>query len=247
MLIIFAFVNSYAKIEKDEILGLWLFDDGKGNALKDSSGNDNHSKLIDGPKWVAGQFGKALAFDAAEKQRVEVDNSKTLNPTKQISILAWEYLEDKGGNRRFLQKSASGGDNQYRLLLEWGNFRFDAGPGVTPNTVDVPIFSEKKWHHVAGIYDGKEITLYIDGNKEGSKPAKGDMVPSDGPIFLGTKWAEAPNGDYWNGKIDEVAVLSRGITQAEVKEVMKGFDKIFVVDSTGKIAITWGNVKTDYH
>ena len=168
MLIIFAFVNSHAKIEKDEILGLWLFDDRKGNALKDSSGNDNHSKLIDGPKWVAGQFGKALAFDAAEKQRVEVDNSKTLNPTKQISILAWEYLEDKGGNRRFLQKSASGGDNQYRLLLEWGNFRFDAGPGVTPNTVDVPIFSEKKWHHVAGIYDGKEITLYIDGSKEAS-------------------------------------------------------------------------------
>ncbi len=75
MLIIFTFVNSYAKIEKDEILGLWLFDDGKGNALKDSSGNDNHGKLIDGPKWIAGQFGKALAFDAAEKQRVEVDNS----------------------------------------------------------------------------------------------------------------------------------------------------------------------------
>ena len=80
-----------------------------------------------------------------------------------------------------------------------------------------------------------------------SKPAKGDMVPSDGPIFLGTKWAGVPNGDYWNGKIDEVAVLSRGITQAEVKEVMRGFDKIFVVDSTGKITITWGNVKTDYH
>ena len=159
MLIIFTFVDSYAKIEKDEILGLWLFDDGKGNALKDSSGNDNHGKLIDGPKWIAGQFGKALAFDAAEKQRVEVGNYKTLNPTKQISILAWGYLEDKGGNRRFLQKSEGGGDNQYRLLLEWGNFRFDAGPGVTPNTVDVPIFSEKKWHHVAGIYDGKEIIL----------------------------------------------------------------------------------------
>ena len=39
---------------------------------------------------------------------------------------------------------------------------------------------------------------------------------------------------------------SHGITQTEVKEVMKGFDKIFAVDSTGKVAITWGNVNTDY-
>ena len=146
-----------------------------------------------------------------------------------------------------LQKSEGGSDNQYRLLLEWGNFRFDAGPGVTPNTVDVPIFSEKKWHHVAGIYDGKEIILYIDGNKEGSKPAKGDMVPSDGPIFLGTKWAGAPNGDYWNGKIDEVAIIPRGVTQAEIQEVIKnGFAKtIASVDPAEKITVTWGKIRSE--
>ena len=72
------------------------------------------------------------------------------------------------------------------------------------------------------------------------------MVPGDGPISLGTKWAGVPNGNCWNGKIDEVTVLSRGITQADVKEVMKGFDKIFAIDSTGKIAITLGNIKMDY-
>ena len=236
--------NNFAAINPDEIAGLWLFDDGAGDVLTDSSGNGNDGALINGPTWIDGKFGKALQFDSSKQQRVEIPNSDSLNPTDAITIMAWGYLEDTGGNRRFLQKSEGGGDNQYRLLLEWGNFRFDAGPGVSPQTIDVPIFSVQEWHHVAGVYDGAEIALYIDGEKAGSQPASGQMIPSSGPIFIGTKQPAAPEGDYWNGAIDEVAIITRGVTQEEIQEVMKGFANLTAVNLAGKVAHTWGLIKS---
>lgn len=239
--------GSYGAITKGDILAAWLFDEGAGEFLTDASGNNNDGKLINGPKWVKGKYGNALEFDASKKQRVEIPNSPKLNPTEQITITAWGYLYDTGGNRRFLQKSTPGSDNQYRLLLEWGNFRFDAGPGVSPKEVDAKIFPTNEWHHVAGVYDGKEVALYIDGEKVASKPASGKMTPSDGPIFIGTKHPGAPEGDYWNGMIDEVILFGRGLTGDEIKTVMKGFASMFPATTPvfpkQALATTWGSIK----
>ncbi|HIO79349.1 TPA: hypothetical protein EYG59_12270 [Candidatus Poribacteria bacterium] len=112
-----------------------MFDEESGNTLKNSSENGNDGKLIERPTWVDGKFGKALKFNADKKQRVKVENSDSLNLTDQISILAWGLVSDTTGNRRFLQKSTEGSDNQYRLLREGGFFRFDAGPSVSTSSM----------------------------------------------------------------------------------------------------------------
>ncbi len=238
-----------AGITKEDIVALWLFDDGSGDTLKDSSGNGNDGKLIEGPTWDKGKFGGALKFDANKKQRVKVENSDSLNLTDQVSILAWGLVSDTTGNRRFLQKSTEGSDNQYRLLREGGFFRFDAGPGVSNSRVQSPMFKEKEWHHVAGVYDGKTTAIYIDAKQTASQESTGKMKPSDGPLFIGTKHPGAPNGDYWMGMIDEVAIINRAVTTAELAQAMKGFGQILnttAVGAAGKMATTWGQIKSSY-
>ncbi|MCD6508314.1 LamG domain-containing protein [Candidatus Poribacteria bacterium] len=239
-----------AKVTKDDLCAVWLFDEGTGKKVLDSSGNGNDGEIIGDLKWVDGKFGKALQFPGESKNLVKIPNSDSLNPTKGITITAWGWLEDTDGNRRFLQKSTPGSDNQYRLLLEWGSFKFDAGPGVNPKEITTPIFSTKVWHHVAGVYDGKEIAIYIDGKKVAHQNASGEMKPSTGPVFIGAKWDDpAHPGDYWKGKIDEVAIFNRGLTEDEIKEVMeKGLKAILAptttpVNSGGKLAATWGEIK----
>ena len=238
-----------AGITKEDIVALWLFDDGSGDTLKDSSGHGNDGKLIEGPTWDKGKFGGALKFDANKKQRVKVENSDSLNLTDQVSILAWGLVSDTTGNRRFLQKSTEGSDNQYRLLREGGFFRFDAGPGVSNSRVQSPMFKEKEWHHVAGVYDGKTTAIYIDAKQTASQESTGKMKPSDGPLFIGTKHPGAPNGDYWMGMIDEVAIINRAVTTAELAQAMKGFGQILnttAVGAAGKMATTWGQIKSSY-
>ena len=55
---------SFADIDPENIMGMWLFDEGKGGVATDSSKQGNDGE-IHGAKWVDGKFGKALEFDGA--------------------------------------------------------------------------------------------------------------------------------------------------------------------------------------
>ena len=47
-----------AKIDPANIMGMWLFNEGKGGTATDSSKQGNDGE-IHGAKWVDGKFGKA--------------------------------------------------------------------------------------------------------------------------------------------------------------------------------------------
>ena len=54
---------SYAKIDFKNCVGMWLFDEDKGDVAKDSSSKGNDGQIIGKAKRVAGKFGSALKFD----------------------------------------------------------------------------------------------------------------------------------------------------------------------------------------
>ncbi len=55
-------VVSNAKIDQKDIMGMWLFDEGKGDVAEDISGHGNDGVLMNGPEWADGQLGGALEF-----------------------------------------------------------------------------------------------------------------------------------------------------------------------------------------
>ena len=57
--------QSYAQIDPETVLGIWLLDEGKGDITEDASGNGNDGTLMGAPNWVAGKFGKALDFSGS--------------------------------------------------------------------------------------------------------------------------------------------------------------------------------------
>lgn len=46
--------------EQKGFVGYWKFDEGSGKKAIDSSNHENHGMIKGKPKWVKGQFGKAL-------------------------------------------------------------------------------------------------------------------------------------------------------------------------------------------
>jgi hypothetical protein len=73
-----------------------------------------------------------------------------------------------------------------------------------------------KWTHLAGVYDGQEIALYVNGEKSFATNATGARLSSDKSLYIGAR----PNGAfnthnfsypliYWRGAVDDVRV-SRG-------------------------------------
>lgn len=70
-----------------------------------------------------------------------------------------------------------------------------------------------RWAHLAGVFDGEQITLFINGKKAASTNAPGARLSSDKSLYIGAR----PNGAFntynfslplvfWRGAVDEVRV-----------------------------------------
>jgi len=99
--------------------------------------------------------------------------------TREITIAAW-INPSWTGNNRILQKSSGGGDNQYRLLKEWGDNMIFHLPGVSPDRLEfvgLPPLGE--WTHLAAVYDRSRMIVYYNAEVAGEQNSSGDIGTSD--------------------------------------------------------------------
>ena len=69
------------------------------------------------------------------------------------------------------------------------------------------------WTHVIGTYDGRVLSLYVNGASINSQFSDGNAKPSlaSGETLLGTD-----GSFYFNGAIDDFSVYNRALTPSEV-------------------------------
>jgi hypothetical protein len=201
------------------LVGWWKFDEGAGTTTADSSGNGNDGTLNGPVEWVAeGHDGAALAFTGPYNY-VLVPNAPSLNMTDAITIAAW-INPSWTGNNRILQKSSGGGDNQYRLLKEWGDNMVFHLPGVSPDRLEFPGCPPAgEWTHLVALYDGSRMAVYYNGILAGEQDSSGVIGVSDGPLFIGTKHQTAPAGDEFNGMLDDVRIYNRALSESEIRRL----------------------------
>jgi hypothetical protein len=68
--------SARAEIYMDNVVGLWLFDEGEGEVVNDLSGNENHGTFNGTPEWVEGVIGGAL--NCARQGHVLIKDSDSL-------------------------------------------------------------------------------------------------------------------------------------------------------------------------
>jgi hypothetical protein len=71
-----------------------------------------------------------------------------------------------------------------------------------------------KWYDIASVYDGKTVTLYVNGVKSGSVACVGTS-PSVMDLTIG-KYSPS-NIAYFSGSIANVMIYNRALTAAEIK------------------------------
>ena len=220
----------------DDAVGIWLFDEGKGGVAADTSGNKNDG-AITGAKWAEGKFGGALEFEPPHVVTVEASDS--LNFKDQMSIATWVYM-NKGVSDTAIRRNGS-----YLLEVQSagekvpGGYVFGiwSGGGFTGGVWGTSVIEPEKWYHIVGLYNGNEMQLYVDGTLEGAVKQGGD-VDQAGDLLFGTF-----GGEKFIGRLDEVIFFDRGITEAEVAELMTGVEAVLPVSPTGLLTTTWGRLK----
>ena len=220
----------------DDAVGIWLFDEGKGGVAADTSGNGNDG-AITGAKWTEGKFGGALEFEPP--QVVTVEASDSLNFKDQMTIATWVYM-NKGVSDTAIRRNGS-----YLLEVQSGGERVPggyvfgiwSGGGFTGGVWGKTVVEPEKWYHIVGLYDGSEMKLYVNGTLESAVKQGGD-VDQAGELLFGTF-----GGEKFIGRLDEVIFFNRGITEAEIAELMKGVEAVLPVSPNGLLTTTWGRLK----
>jgi beta-galactosidase len=156
----------------------------KVRAIKDVSGNNVQVNLMGRAKLAPGVSGKGIDLNGHD-QWVEVYRDEALDISgNQLTLSLWVYP-------RALSSSAG-------TLITKGNYQFglhQIGKDslefyVTTNQknkvrIKLPQNWEYNWHKVTAVYNGSEISIFIDGKESIRKPVKGNILNTPFPINIG--------------------------------------------------------------
>jgi hypothetical protein len=184
----------------------------------------------DNPAWngaAVSKFGpSSLGMDADDL--VFVPSSASLSPTAAITVEAWVKVEGYTGaiSAALVTKRTpgTGATSSYSLTTTASSGTYKPTFIITDSTggdhvaiSDLAITpGDGKWHHVAGIYDGAHVTVWLDGNLSGASNSvafAGSINSTATPVLIGASNPPAPKY-FFPGKIDEVRIWARALVTA---------------------------------
>lgn len=134
-----------------------------------------------------------------------------------FTLEGWVMAETYQGRRPILAKSEN---SEYYLFATNGvpAFGVHVGGAYREAKADSVVLEPARWYHLAGVYDGSEVRLYVDGTVVARSPARGERRVNGLPFYIGAD----PNRrgepvDTLKGMIDEVR-LSRGVRYTDAFE-----------------------------
>jgi len=147
---------------------------------------------------------------------IEVPNSDSLNPKTAITIEAWMKME-KGEGECLAKDWGNQRDYIFPEIVDGTKARFVLWPGT--KILDVPGLELNEWQHFAGVWDGKEMRAYVNGEEMGKLPYDaGELNASDVSLYIGVG---ASNQWTCQGFMDEIRIWEVARTEKEIKEFME--------------------------
>ncbi len=224
----------------------WLFDDGGGGTVTDIvSGHDGEIK--GSLTWVNdGKIRGALKFPGQGDSYVRIEHDDVFNADPytfvswvKLNAASWQYIVWRNGEKWPEEKLVRHLDiwihqDDYPVFMWHVNGQETRLPGKT-------IIADGDWHHVAKVYDGSKVQMFIDGKLDAESATSGPLDTSESPIWIGAR----PGNVAATGLFDEVGFFTQALSEAEVNAVMNtGLTDYAAVEATGKATIIWGLLKT---
>ncbi len=214
--------QSYADVDPETIVGIWLFDEGGGDVAIDSSGNGNDGTLH-GPEWTnESKFGGALEFNGADSY-IEFATGESMK-TQQLTFMAWFNTRKLDGYGHIFQTGNDWDDMAgYVFRVHQDGYAQSAlafAPGNTATWLSGPALEADTWYHMVLTYNGTTATLYLDGVNVATGTGQGEIMYDDQPVRIGI----LSNGPYsaFDGFIDEVALFDVALEAEDIEAIMNG-------------------------
>lgn len=210
-----------------DLEALWLFEE--AGTRHDDTDNDNdlgdNNTVARTTTHKEGSY--AADFERGNSEYLNIaDASQTgLDITGNLSIVGWIRPESIGNALMMIAKyNTSNNNRSYQiqiqadgtvrgLLSSNGTAYVDAVGGTT--------LQAATWYHVAMVYNGTDIRMYLDGSldtngADNPQTYSSGIYSSSAQVCVGSR---SNVGNYYDGIIDELAIFSRALSADEVASI----------------------------
>jgi len=174
------------------------------------------------PVSLSGQSNQYLHFDKVDDFVILENASQYFSGTNQLTIAGWFYCDALAygqgymgfrigsGNAEFYIIQLNNGVLECRLKTTTGLYEY-----VSPANTVIP----QVWQHIAWIFDGTSVKLYVNGALKGSSTASGIFQGENVPFAIGKSILGGFNFVY-GGRVDEVSAWRKALTQTEIQDMI---------------------------
>lgn len=213
----------------------YTFDKNDADKVADDSGGKNKG-TVSGAKWIEqGKLGGAFDFDG-KSAYVDAgrDAAVDLKPAG-MTVAAWVYNSQRVGKTATELRTVlcQRGDDRLRggFALSYGYMKgfgwdnnvitFSFFGGVAADAVGVEV-KQGAWTHIVGVFENGKGQLYVNGSSVTVRRYGLGSIPFGENLCIGRAASWTPFFQNHKGKIDEVMVWSRGLSEREVKLLYEG-------------------------
>ena len=192
-----------------------------GNGL-DFSKNNNHATPYS-ITWVPnykGDIGKAASFNGTSSRFV-VPDREYLNFTSGLSFMCRLKPDVNVSGEQFIASHGSW-QNRWKLSLINNNqlrFTINGSAGITDLDSETSL-QPGTWYHLAAIYDGQHLELYIDGKLDAFKVWNGTINKANYDLLFGQMLPDN-NAYNFNGSIDDIRIYNAGIKEQLIEQDLR--------------------------
>ena len=205
-----------------------MADAGTGNSarydcdgnIRDTWGNGQDGMLVGAPVFTTGRHGQALLLKGTDY----VQLSPRIADTTSFTFAAWVWWNGGANWQRIFD---FGADTQNYLALtpkagSTGGLRFLMRNGGSEQQLNAPSPATNTWVHVAVTITGDTGKLFVNGTLVNTNTAM-----TINPVDVGTRFNYLGRSQFaadplFNGRLDDVRIMSSALTDAQVAALAAG-------------------------
>lgn len=214
------------------LVGYWKFNEGTNTgSIVDSSGYAQTAiRRGSGSVWTSSvpsltfDNPSAMSFNGYGDWVTSTVSSSFPDGSTSFTQALWIRTTGTGSLKTLLTRRNQGSWNQSdwpTMFLTQGSITLAVDDNSYMNTSDFIPVNDGEWHHVVGVKDGYDYSLYVDGTLRDSFNDTHPMNGSSGlPLAIGRapSWA----GSFFSGDLDDVRVYNRVLSAHEIVNLARG-------------------------
>ncbi|GEM_PF-2157283 len=195
------------------------FNEGSGEIAKDLSGFGNDMNFVNHSLWTDGKFSNASYFNGSNYGIIYRDS--ILNNMSVLTLSFWFKTNETQNYKFIVEKEGISG-------YCWGGYLTNDSNKISfyvkdsnGNVYHIDYngnFADDKWHFFAGTFDGRHISLYIDGElvNQSDLGKYVDICNEQGDIYVGAWYS---NNKFFIGAVDELRIYNRVLSSEEINKL----------------------------